>query len=221
MRYQTQMPHIAFLTQMSPDEVRVAITQFSKKYKDDWKQWTNRYQSSLLPESLIASEFGSVLRKWQAARPRPMRRPRREAIHAPPYLEDLLTEAWPHLKDIGNLSVREINTAAPQQINALLALWDIFRNLTSQGKATCVGITKSVLLLTEGRIGPAFDSTVRYRLRIGQPLNGKAWIEDLCSISDDISLFETRNGVRIESLVPTEWAPINVGRVYDMVAGPR
>jgi hypothetical protein len=150
-----------------------------------------------------------------------MRRPRSEAVHAPPYLEDLLTEAWPHLKDMGNLTVREIKTATPQQIKALLALWDIFCNLTCQGKATCVGITKSVLLLTEGRIGPAFDSTVRHHLRIGQPLNGKTWIEDLSSINDDISSFETRNGVRIESLVPTEWAPINVGRAYDMVAGPR
>jgi hypothetical protein len=215
------MPHIALLTQMSPDEVSVAIAHFSRKYKEDWKQWTNLYQSSLPPESLIASEFGSVLRKWQAARPRPMRRPRNEAVHAPPHLEDLLTEAWPHLKDLGNLSVREIKTAAPQQIRALLALWDIFRNLTSQGKATCVGITKSVLLLTEGRIGPAFDSTVRHRLRIEQPPNGKTWIEDLCSISDDISLFETRNSMRIESLVPAEWVPINVGRAYDMVAGPR
>jgi hypothetical protein len=194
------MPHIAFLAQMSPDEVRVAIAQFSKKYKEDWKQWTNGYQSSLPPESLIASKFGSILRKWQAARPRPMRRPRSEAVHAPPYLEDLLAEAWPHLEDMGNLSVREIKTAAPQQIKALLALWDIFRNLTSQGKATCVGITKSVLLLTEGRIGPAFDSTVRCRLRIGQPLSGKTWIEDLCLISDDISSFETRNGVRLKVL---------------------
>jgi hypothetical protein len=215
------MPHITFLAQMSPDEVRAAITQFSTKYKGDWKQWTNKYQSSLPPESLIASKFGSILRKWQAARPRPMRRPSSEAVHAPPYLEDLLTEAWPHLKAMGNHSVREIRMATPQQTEALLALWDIFRNLTSQGKATCVGITKSVLLLTEGRIGPAFDSTVRYRLRIGQPSSGKAWIEDLCSISDDISLFETKNSVRIESLVPTEWAPINVGRAYDMVAGPR
>jgi hypothetical protein len=150
-----------------------------------------------------------------------MRRPRNEAVHTAPYLEDLLAEAWPHLKDMENLSVREIKMATPQQINALLALWDIFRNLTYQGKATCVGITKSVLLLTEGRIGPAFDSAVRYRLRIGQSLNGKTWIEDLCSISEDISSFETKNGVRIESLVPTEWAPINVGRAYDMVAGPR
>ena len=117
MRYQTQMPHIALLTQLSPDEVRVAIAQFSKKYKEDWKQWTNRFQSSLPPESLIASEFGSVLRKWQATRPRPMRRPRNEAFHTPPYLEDLLTDAWPHLKDMGDLSVSSSHRTATKRQN--------------------------------------------------------------------------------------------------------
>jgi len=117
-------------------------------------------------------------------------------------------------------AAQDAKTAGAASVLARLAA-ERNRNLTYQGKATCVGITKSVLLLTEGRIGPAFDSTVRYRLRIGEPLNGKTWVDDLCSINDYINSFETRNGVQIEGFVSTEWAPINVGRAYDMVAGPR
>jgi hypothetical protein len=45
--------------------------------------------------------------------------------------------------------------------DALRGLWGNFTRLTATGEASCVGITKSILLVTDGRIGPAFDSTVR------------------------------------------------------------
>jgi hypothetical protein len=44
------------------------------------------------------------------------------------------------------------------------------------GEASCVGITKSILLVTDGRIGPAFDSTVRARLRLERPRCSTDWI---------------------------------------------
>ncbi len=209
---------------MSPDEVRQAMLGFSRDYVMDWKHWQRTYnhQMGQTPSHYVVAEFGRILRKWQAARPRPMRRPQNEARHAAPYLDDLVTAAWPHLQTIVNVSVRQMGSVTPDQIDALEQLWDVFRNLTAEGHATCVGITKSVLLLTEGRIGPAFDSSVRQKLDISsRPNDSSTWIYHLCDVGHDIITFETRHGVSIETLLPVEWAPINVGRVYDMIAGPR
>ena len=218
------MFQIRFLAQKTPEEVKQAIAGFSQRYVLDWKQWTRsyEYQASHIPSSVTVSEFGRILRKWQATRPNPMRRPQSEATHAAPYLEDLLTEAWPHLKVIEGLSVRNMEEASQAQHDALLELWDIFRKLASRGSATCVGVTKAVLLLTQGRIGPALDSMVRRELYIRQPpAEGTVWVDILQSIGQDISIFETKYGVCIEDLAPVEWSITSPGRAYDMIAGPR
>ena len=64
--------------------------------------WTGRIGSGL-PNPNRVSKFASILRSWQATRPLPMRRPKAEASHEPPYIEDLLDEAAPHLKVLGDL----------------------------------------------------------------------------------------------------------------------
>lgn len=207
---------------MNPDKAACAIRAFPRKYARDWAHWRNTYEhwSSDGPDTATVAEFGRILRSWQAARPLPMRRPRNEANHPAPYLDDLLLSAWPYLNVTADLSIRDIDCASTQQIEALHRLWGIFLDLTAEGRATCVGITKSILLLTEGRIGPALDSTVRRSLDITKPTVSSDWIGVLCAVCSDLKLFERRHGIRIESLVPPELAPINVGRVYDMIAGP-
>ncbi|MFC1805407.1 hypothetical protein ACFL09_00310 [Planctomycetota bacterium] len=34
------------------------------------------------------------------------------------------------------------------------------------------------------------------------------------AVARDIEVFERMHGVRLEDLVPTEWAPLNVGSAY-------
>jgi hypothetical protein len=76
------------------------------------------------------------------------------------------------------------------------------------------------VLATLGRIGPALDTVVRKRLGISEPRSGEEWVALLHAISADLARFERRHRTLLESLVEDQWKPIQVGRVYDMVAGP-
>lgn len=85
--------------------------------------------------------------------------------------------------------------------------------------ASCVGISKAVLLLTDGRIGPALDSQVRTWLGISKPKTAAAWIGVLEGVSEDIAEFEARNGP-LRDAVPARFAHLAYGRLYDMAFGP-
>ena len=112
---------------------------------------------------------------------------------------------------------REVNQALEQ-------LWEIFKHLSYKGKshstrnglAGIVGISKAVLLLTEGRIGPAFDSSVRNNIGIGDIKNSFSWIEELEWVADDINKFQKRNGCLLKDVVPPEYSDHHNGRLYDM-----
>ena len=213
------MVKVDLLANKTPAEVRDAISNFSIAYVRHWQRWQDQCAAGVTSD--LAPLLGEILRKWQAARPLPMRRPQREADHQPPYLENLIDEALPHIQSLGTGSVRDLPGFTQTQIESLHALWNIFCNLTSKGQATCVGITKAVMLLTQGQIGPALDSTVRASLSIPQPTNAVQWTECLRAIAGDIHIFENKYGIALEKFVPDEWQPIRVGRVYDMIAGPK
>jgi len=149
-----------------------------------------------------------------------MRRPKAEASHQPPYIEDLLHEAVPHVAVLGELTVADLALASADHINALHGLWATFSKLPQKGPASCVGITKAILLLTNGRIGPAFDSTVRNKLGLKNHLkSSEEWVGVLRGISEDIHAFEERHG-NLAEIVPEPFAKYQVGRLYDMVLAP-
>ena len=187
---------------------------FSARYVTDWNQWLE-VRSRDRPEL-----FGVILRRWQATRPRPMRRIRIEATHMPPYLEDLLESARRPVRTLGDLTVTAIGRRTARQDAALSTLWDLFTGLTSVEWATCVGITKAVLLVTNGRIGPAFDSNVQARLGLPKPVTSHEWIDCLERIAEDIAAFETANG-RLSRVVSRRFVDLADGRLYDMALGPR
>jgi hypothetical protein len=202
------------LRDMAPIEVRQRLEQFAASYVADWEEWLD------VAESKRVSKFASILRSWQATRPLPMRRPTAEASHEPPYIEQLIDEAEPHLKNLGNLCVSDLVLATPDQINALHGLWTTFSKLSQKGSASCVGITKAILLLTNGRIGPAFDSMVRKQLGLRDHLrSSEEWVEALRGIAEDIFAFEQQHG-KLATIVPDRFKGYEVGRLYDMVLGP-
>jgi hypothetical protein len=202
------------IRRMTPGEFRAAVDGFGARYVADWDAW------------LAASHnarprlFGQILRKWQATRPRPMRRIRAEAQHEPPFLEDLLESALDPLSRLGDLTVARVANRTPKQDQALIDLWDLFSNLTSVGLASCVGITKAILLMTDGRIGPAFDSNVRMQLGVGRPATCDQWVKILEYVGDDIAAFESHHGPLLQ-VAPPRFAQLECGRVYDMALGPR
>jgi hypothetical protein len=195
-------------------EIRTAVNGFATRYVDDWRDWL------AAPHDTRPELFGRILRRWQATRPVAMRRVKREASHDAPFLDDLLESAREPLRVLRDLSVLTVARRAPRQDEALAALWDIFFRLPISGVASCVGITKAVLLLTDGRIGPAFDSQVRRKLGVGRPNTYREWLHVLQEIGEDIAMFESAHGPLREA-VPVRFAPLEYGRLYDMALGPR
>jgi hypothetical protein len=151
-----------------------------------------------------------------------MRRVRvdRAARHGPPFLDDIFRCATEQIQALEGLAVQTIAQRTPAHNEALAKLWTILSQLPINGVASCVGITKAVLLLTDGRIGPAFDSQVRQRLRVGKPETCGAWLAVLEEIGEDIAAFEDRCGP-LANAVPARFAAIPYGRLYDMALGPR
>jgi hypothetical protein len=198
----------------TPRQVRTDVSDFAVRYVDDWDAWVAA-DGDARPEL-----FGRILRKWQATRPLAMRRLRAEAEHKAPFLDDLLESAAEPLRALTDLSVLTIAQRAPAQDEALTTLWAIFSRLPTSGVASCVGITKAILLLTDGRMGPAFDSQVRRRLGVGRPVTCREWLRILQDIGEDIAMFEAAHGC-LTKVVPARFARLAYGRLYDMALGPR
>ncbi len=97
----------------------------------------------------------------------------------------------------------------------------MFSDLPQRGQGSCVSITKAVLLLTEGRVGPAFDSRVRNQLRCGHLRTAEEWAEALTEVSADIRAFENACGAALASAVAPRFSTLANGRLYDMALGPR
>src|SRR5438105_5296354 len=136
------------------------ILRFNTSYVRGWRLWMSVMQG----QRNVGPPLGRVLRRWQACRPNRMRRPQVEAKHDPPYLEDLIADANPSVVALLDFDVRILASFTPPAERALERLWSVFESLSYHGKARnslagAVGISKAVMLLTEGRVGPAFDST--------------------------------------------------------------
>ena len=217
------MNMIAGISNLTADQIRRRILSFDSSYVNDWNTWLIVRRDYSLDH--VASEFGRILRRWQACRPNTMRRCRYEDAHGAPYLEDLVLrgiEVSSALRDFDLRHAHAINEATEK---ALLELWTIFKDLSysggcRNGLAGVVAISKAVLLLTEGRVGPAFDSKVRKMLRTGDILTAKDWIMNLKNVIQDITQFERLNQCSLSETVPEEYSRFHYGRLYDMIFGP-
>ena len=214
------MPVVSNLT---VNQLRQRILAFDRSYVDDWNTWLRIQRNYSLND--VAMEFGRVLRKWQACRPNTMRRCRSEAVHKAPYLEDLLLKSRDASSGLSSFELCHADAINDDTEDALLELWNIFRDLSYSGRsrnglAGVVGISKAVLLLTEGRVGPAFDSEVRAKLGTGDILTGKNWIMNLRNVAEDIGQFERLNQCTLREAVPNEFNGLHYGRLYDMILGP-
>jgi hypothetical protein len=75
------------LRNKTPKQVHDDVSGFALRYVNAWEAWLSA-GTELRPEL-----FGRIVRKWQATRPRAMRRLRDEAQHDAPFLNDLLARS--------------------------------------------------------------------------------------------------------------------------------
>ena len=209
------MPGIA---QDNVEAFQKRVARFSTSYVNDWNQWL------ATPDEDRASIFGGILRRWQACRPNRMRRTRYEAAHNEPFLEDLIAQANPHISILDSFDIAHLETFTAEVRASLDECWRIFQDLAYQGRVRSgltgvVGISKATLLLSRGRVGPAFDSKVRGQLGIGRVDSAEKWIEALEIASLDIQRFEQANATTLRACVPSQ-AHLQTARIYDMALGP-
>jgi hypothetical protein len=206
------MPEIAGLT---VEQFRDKINGFRQSYVQDWNEWCQ----VLRVQQEVASTFGKILRHWKACRPNTMRRTQQEAQHAPPFLENLIVEANPFIQALKDFDICHQATLNGEVHRVLEHLWNIFQNLCyGPAQKGVVPISKAVLLLTEGRVGPAFDSNVRGSRKI---INAQQWFDSLQKVSEDILAFEAANQCTLQEATPQAFVGLHSGRIYDMALGPR
>ncbi|WP_457419933.1 hypothetical protein [Roseateles sp. P5_E7] len=194
------------------------VARFAPEYVADWEAWIQT------PTAGRPRQLGEILRRWQACRPNPMRRTRLDAAHDYPFLEDLIELSETHFLRLVAFKISDAHAFTPPVCESLRALWVIFQQLSYGGKvrsglAGAVGISKAVMLLTDGRVGPAFDSEVRRHLGVGRIDTAEQWLEALREASRDIRAFEAANGDSIANCVP-HFSHLHIGRIYDMALGP-
>ena len=203
----------------SIQEFQARIAGFKPSYRYDWDEWLTT------PMPKRPHQIGVVLRKWQACRPNSMRRTQADGRHSPPYLEDLIAQSAPHIQALLAFDIRSAASFTLPVCTALSELWVIFEKLSYEGSARnglagVVGISKAVLLLSEGRVGPAFDSGVREHLDNIKIDNAEEWINALKVVTRDIHTFEVANATTLQLATP-DYAHLHPGRIYDMALGPR
>jgi hypothetical protein len=207
---------ITALQHRSPDQVKADIQEFPEKYVRDWETWLVTSQENR------PTVFIRTLGKWQAIRGRgPLRRLAPIALHAPPYMDDLLQSANSHIQALQHSTMACFEMPPATERAALVGLWSVFLRLPQEKFASCVGISKAVMLLSDGRIGPAFDSTVKKKLGIPPPSSPDEWIRALSDVSSDIRAFEAKHGVTLRDVAPERFKHLAYGRLYDMAFGPR
>jgi hypothetical protein len=213
------MPGIGNLT---AQDFQDRINHFDQSYVQDWNNWINALNT---PNT--AAELGRVLRRWQACRPNRMRRTREDRLHDNPYLEDLIAQSATCVDTLGafDFDMRYPASYTTPSCNALKQFWQVFQQLSYSGRARnglagVVGISKAALLLSVGRVGPAFDSQVRSQLQIEAPRNPEEWIDALKMVTHDIVSFERVNSCCLQQAAPPQFQNYHAGRLYDIALGP-
>ena len=122
---------------------------------------------------------------------------------------------------MGSANLRCFQAPGEVLTDAICNLWRIFEDRLCLKGATEVGVSKAILLVTKGRIGPAFDSNVKTGLNAWYVMDCRTYIEALGKIAGELADFEARESTTLDGLAEQAGRPAAVGRAVDMVLGPR
>ena len=199
-----------FLRDTQPEDVQALIAAFDPKYRRHWEEWLGAVRD---PIEARAERLHGYLGSWGAIHGSGTSRADVTEIIK------VLRDAEPHLRHLGNHDVRSLAVARHRKTchDCLKELWMLSaKTYRDPSKARLVGRSKTILFLTDGRFGPAFDRKVCSNLFGGtfpaQTTCG-IWLAMLTEVANDILAYEEENG-SLEELV----AGLHVGRIYDMAA---
>jgi hypothetical protein len=204
---------IEFLRNKKSEEVKRLIEGFSHRYVADLNNFALTIEQYSFTSPQAANHLNKLLRKWRGCRPKSARKDRLPLLK-------LLDKDF---KSISQIDLRNFRHISPFERITISRIWSELQNqICDVKKSTAVAPSKAMLILTNGRLGPALDSNVRKSLKLPKVLSPDDYISLLNAISEDIAVFEQVNApVILEDLVPIEWQPVFVGRAYDMAIGPR
>jgi hypothetical protein len=194
------------------------IEAFNLRYVQDWRDWMRVSASCDCRAPAIgveiAQEFKRIMGKWQACRPKTLR--------SVAELQRTLASSAGPLALLGSADLRSFQTPDETLTGAVYSMWHVFEDgLCVQGQPTEVGVTKAILLVTNGRLGPAFDSNVKMKLNARYVTGPRTYLNALATVAGELAAFEAREQRSIEDLAAEAGRPAEVGRVVDMVLGPR
>ena len=208
------------LADYSPEEISRILEKYESDDAQQWLSWVHLHRSGE-PEE-ISEEFSGMLRKWKACRPYRVRRSRKEKAHRAPFMDDILDEAASHLDNLSDFELAGTPVIGDSHARSLGNLRNIFKHLCykdspDEGKAGIVGISKATMMLTDGRIGPVFDSIVREKLKTGDIPDAESWIAALEAVGEDIHRFEVDNGCSLRECIPAHLSEFHTGMIYDII----
>lgn len=185
------------------------IESFSAKYAKHWNEWLEvsegRDFRAGSTSIRITRKFKKIMGSWQACRPKPLRNTTD--------LQSTLDSITAPLVLMGSADLRCFETPAQGVIDGIRGLWQVFEQGLCVGKARVVGVTKAILLVTKGRIGPAFDSNVKKSWYVR---DCDSYLTALGEIARELAAFEAREG-NLEEVAAKAEKPAAVGRAVDMV----
>lgn len=204
---------VEFLRNKRREEIRTLIQGFSLRYVPDLGDFATTTAHYGLISRQTAEHLCRLLRKWQACRPSAVRKD----------LLSLLTHLAADFTTIATVDIRTIRHASSNVRTAIDRIWLVLiSQICNNRQMTEVAASKAMLILTNGRLGPALDSNARAVLRLPRIRSSDDYLTLLLAISEDIAAFEKVNyPILLEDLVPEEWYSVAVGRAYDMAIGPR
>jgi hypothetical protein len=206
---------IEFLRNKNEEEVRALISNFARSYRYDLHQFAKTNNEFGLGSCESAISLSVLLKKWTACRP----------SFVSTNLQQILKELETDFTTISGLDLRNLRYASVNEKGAIDHIWSKLTNqLCKPKKLTGVAPSKVMLIVTNGRLGPALDSQARAVLGLSSDntVSGVQYRTLLEAISEDLFAFEEINSpIRVETLVPKNWQPVFVGRAYDMAVGPR
>jgi hypothetical protein len=210
---------IPLLEQLSLPQACDGIRRFKRQYVREWKVWLEVSAcldvpgTRFIPDG-VSEQFGKLLWSWRAC----------GRSQRPRCAEELSKTLHKSLSFTQGLIGSDLRSLAspPDSLRVLIeGLWYVFRGGICKDIAWEVAISKSILLTTRGRIGPAFDSNVQSRLGIHSILDADSFVSTVSCVARQLAVFEEHHHIRIESLVPVDAGAVAVGRAVDMLLGPK
>lgn len=232
------------LQNLTPNDITNLTTGFPTKYVTHWWDWTidNPFGHSNLPDpnsdtfltGMVA--FKTIMNKWNGVRPytlkTPILNPNGFIDGSYQVLDTVITDIIPDI----------VETGTYWNFQSVSNIWDSLSTLSDQvrgkrkGPVGGMSISKSLMILTNGGSGPAFDSNVVRALNTTTPKTAQQLFDQLSEIKEWIFHFEAHHGKTLVEFLPDDMKldieeqqmispksysyllPVYSGRVFDMIA---